>query len=105
LENKEKAMSVDHFEALEAVYEQVIALMPETFDSHEFILKLAQEHQRLYVQALIEYADSDRPFQIAHGQIAKRLRNFPNLVAYVDETASEDIFLQKNSAALWRKVG
>ena len=97
-------MSAGHFEALEAVYEEVIASMPDTFDSHEFILKLAQEHQRLYVQALIEYADSERPFQIAHGQIAKRLRNFYNLVTYIGECNSNDIFLQNNSAALWRKV-
>ena len=97
-------MSLEHFEALEAVYEQVIALMPDTFDSHEFILKLAQEHQRLYVQALIEYADSDRPFQIVHGQNAKRLQNFPNLLTYVGEQNSKDIFLQVDSAAVWRKV-
>jgi hypothetical protein len=97
-------MSADQFEDLEGVYEEVIALMPDTFDSHQFILKLAQEHQRLYVQALIEYAESERPFQIAHGQIAKRLKNFPNLVTYIGETTSEDIFLQKNSAAIWRKV-
>ncbi|WKZ38711.1 MAG: hypothetical protein QY328_10630 [Anaerolineales bacterium] len=97
-------MSAEHFEALEAVYEEVIDSMPDTFDAHEFILKLAQRHQRLYVQALIEYAESERPFQIAHGQIAQRLRNFPNLVAYDGEHNSKDIFLQVNSASLWRKV-
>lgn len=97
-------MPTDHFEALEAVYPQVIVLMHDQFDSHEFILKLAQAHQRLYVQALIEYADSDRPFQIVHGQIAKRLHNFPNLVEYFGEHNSPDIFGQENSAARWRKV-
>ena len=97
-------MSAEHFEALEAVYEEVIESMPDTFDAHEFILKLGQRHQRLYVQALIEYAGSDRPFQIAHGQIAKRLGNFPNLVTYIGEHNSKDIFLQVNSASLWRKV-
>ena len=97
-------MPAEHFEALEAVYEEVIDSMPATFDAHEFILKLAQRHQRLYVQALIEYADSDRPFQIVHGQIAQRLSNFPNLVSYIGERNSKDIFLQLNSASLWRKV-
>jgi hypothetical protein len=97
-------MSASEFEALDAVYEQIIALMPDTFDSHEFILKLAQEHQRLYVRALIEYAESERPFQIAHGQIAMRLHNFPNLVTKIGERNSEDIFQQKNSAAMWQKV-
>jgi hypothetical protein len=101
---KENKMSAHQFEALENAYEEVIGFMPDTFDSHQFILKLAQEHQRLYVQALIEYAESERPFQIVHGQIAQRLRNFPHLVAYIGETTSEDIFLEKNSAAVWRKV-
>ena len=98
-------MSTTEFELLEAVYEQVIALMPNKFDSHEFILKLAQEHQRLYVQALVEYADSERPFQIVHGQIAMRLLKYPTLVARIGEHISKDIFLRENTATLWQKVG
>jgi hypothetical protein len=97
-------MPAEHFEALETVYEEVINSMPVTFDAHEFILKLAQRHQRLYVQALIVYADTDQPFQIVHGQIAQRLGNFPNVVTYIGERNSKDIFLQANSASLWRKV-
>jgi hypothetical protein len=97
-------MSTSEFESLESVYEQVIDRMPNRFDSHEFILKLAQEHQRLYVRALVEYAESDRPFQIVHGQIAMRLLKFPNLVTRVGEHISRDIFLQENSATQWQKV-
>jgi hypothetical protein len=98
-------MSASEFESLEACYEQVIALMPNKFDSHEFILKLAQEHQRLYVQALVEYAESERPFQIVHGQIAMRLIKYPNLVTRVGEHISKDIFLRENTATLWQKTG
>ena len=93
------------FASLEAVYEQVLALMPSKFDSHEFILKLVQEHQRLYVQALIEYADSEKPFQAVHSQIAMRLLKFPNLVTRVGEHISKNIFLQESSATQWQKVG
>ena len=98
-------MTAFGFESLEAVYEQVIALMPDKFDSYEFILKLAQEHQQLYVKALIEYAESERPFQIANAQIAMRLLKYPNLVSRVGEHISKDIFLQESSATLWQKVG
>ena len=98
-------MSATEFESLEDVYPQVIEHMPDKFDSHDFILKLAQEHQRLYVQTLVEYAKSERPFQIAHGQIANRLLKFPNLVTKTGEHNSKDIFLQDNSASLWQKVG
>ena len=92
------------FASLEAVYEKVIALMPSKFDSHEFILKLAQEHQQLYVQALVGYVDSERPFQAVHSQIAMRLLKFPNLITRVGEHISKDIFLQESSATLWQKV-
>jgi hypothetical protein len=98
-------MSADEFKSLEAVYEKVIALMPNKFDSHEFILKLAQEYQQLYVQTLVAYVDSDRPFQAVHGQIAMRLLKFPNLVTRVGEHISKDIFLQESSAIMWQKVG
>jgi hypothetical protein len=98
-------MSENEFKSLEAVYEQVIALMPDKFDSHEFILKLAHEHQQLYVKALIEYADSDRPFQSVHSQIAMRLLKFPDLVARIGEHISKDIFLQESTATLWQKAG
>jgi hypothetical protein len=92
------------FESLEAVYEKVIALLPERFDSHEFIIKLAQEHQQLYVQALIEYAESERPFQIVHSQMSMRLLKFPGLVARVGEHISKDIFLQEATATMWQKI-
>jgi hypothetical protein len=98
-------MSASEFEALETVYEQVVALMPNRFDSHEFILKLAQEYKQLYVKALVEYAENERPFQIVHGQIAMRLLKFPNLVTRVGEHISKDIFLQESTATLWQKVG
>jgi hypothetical protein len=101
---KEKIMSANEFESLESVYEQVIARMPNRFDSHEFIIKLAQEHQRLYVKALVEHTDNEKPFQIVHSQIAMRLLKYPNLISRVGEHISRDIFLQENIATLWQKV-
>lgn len=97
-------MSVSALEKLEEFYAAIIDMMPNEFDSHAFILKLAQTHQKHYVNALAEYANDDRPFQTVHGQIAKRLHNFPHLVQKTGETTSEDIFLQKNSAAAWKKI-
>lgn len=97
-------MSASEFESLESVYEQVIDRMPNRFDSHEFIIKLAQEHQRLYVRALVEHVDNEKPFQIVHSQIAMRLLKYPNLIARVGEHISRDIFLQENIATLWQKV-
>lgn len=91
-------------DALEEKFSEVIAKMDRYFDSHDFILKLAQMHQCLYVAALAAYVDKDYPFQIVHSEIARRLLNHPKLAVKVGEDTSEDIFRQKNSAILWRKV-
>ncbi len=92
-------------DALETVFAEVVAAMgKDEFDSHEFILKLACDHQHLYVNALATYADTDRPFQIVHGEIAKRLLACEGLVTKLGETASEDIFGHVNACAAWRRV-
>jgi hypothetical protein len=78
--------------------------MGDEFNSHQFILWLAQHYQRLYVHTLAVYADTDRPFQIVHGEIARRMLSYPHLATKIGDVVSADIFGQKNSAALWRKV-
>ncbi len=90
---------------LETVFAQVVDILEkDEFDSHEFILRLAHEHQCLYVVALAVYADTDQPFQIVHSEIAKRLLKYPNLVNKTGETVSKDIFGQKNPCARWRRI-
>ena len=101
---KEIAMSERPLDQLEEKFPEILDAMPAEFDSHEFILRLAHEYQGLYVAALAEYADTDRPFQIIHGQIALRLHNFPSLITKVGKYESEDIFHQMNSAAMWQKA-
>jgi hypothetical protein len=97
-------MAETAFDALEHQYPALIAAMPEEFDSHSFILRLAQANQRLYIEALAAYASSDHPFQIVHGMIANRLHKFTELVAKAGERSSVDIFGQSSSAVIWRKV-
>jgi hypothetical protein len=97
-------MTQDEFKSLEAVYEKVIALMPNKFDSHDFVLKLAHEYQQLYVQVLANYVEEEKPFQAVHAQIAMRLLKFPQLVTMVGEHISKDIFLQEKTASVWQKV-
>jgi hypothetical protein len=88
-------------DALETVFPDIVGKMNDYFDSHDFILKLAQTYQRLYVKALATYADTDRPFQIVHGEIARRLSKHPGLVTKVGEHSSEDIFRRRNSSTVW----
>jgi hypothetical protein len=97
-------MSGAVFDALEKEFPETVAQMGGFFDSHEFILKLAQMHQRLYVAALAAYADHDYPFQIVHGEIARRLLGHRELATKVGDSVSEDIFRQRSSATVWRKA-
>ncbi len=97
-------MAETALDALEHQYPALLAAMPEEFDSHAFILRLAQANQRLYIEALAAYAASDHPFMNVHREIARRLNRFPELVARAGERPSVDIFGQSNSAVVWRKV-
>jgi len=99
-------MSANAFEQLEEKYDEIVNLMPDDddFDSHDFILRLAQKHQQLYVQALSEYANNNQPFQTVHAEIAKRLKKREDLVKQFGSRDSTNIFGLKSEAAVWRKV-
>lgn len=86
-------------------YPSVIAALPETFTSHQFILALAWRHQALYVAALCAYRDADQgPFRVVHGILANRLNTFPALVENTGSTVSSpDIFGNPGDAVQWRK--
>lgn len=95
---------MDPFEALEQFFPDIIDRMSNRFNSHKFILELAHQHQRLYVQALYQYADHDSPFKTVHSQLAKALKNrFDHLVSYEGEERSTDIFGHRSDIGVWEK--
>ena len=93
------------FDELERFYPDVIAQMNDEFTSHDFIEKLSQGHQDIYVQVLNDYTKKGQPFQSVHSVIARRLKNsWGHLVEHTGtDTNSENIFGNYNSAAIWRK--
>ena len=97
-------MATDAYEALEEIYPKIVRLMPETFDSHKFILTLAHKYQRLYIQALYEHRNQNRPFHRVHMAIAKRLKKHTDLVEYKGKANSENIFRVRNNVTCWRRV-
>lgn len=90
------------YDQLEAHYPEIIALMPDQFDSHDFILKLAHRYQALYVQALAQY--QNEPFRAVHAELSRRIHNFKDhLVNHLGPTQSENIFRELSEAAAWEK--
>jgi uncharacterized protein (DUF2225 family) len=98
-------MSASIFDKLEEIYPNIIAMMPdEQFNTHEFMLKLVQEYQELYVQALIEYSQNDQPSLMVIGQIAKRLKKRDDLVTYIRSDIIENVFEHNHDFEVWQKA-
>jgi uncharacterized protein (DUF2225 family) len=68
------------------------------------MLKLVQEYQELYVQALFEYSQNDQPSLMVVDQIVKRLTERDDLITYVRSEPIENVFKQKRDFEVWRKV-
>ena len=98
-------MTKETFERLEEIFPRIVNLMPKAdFDSHDFILALAQKYQKLYVQLLYVYKDNNRPFQSVHKEIARRLKKRDDLVEHLGNHSSKNIFGLNNNCAVWHKV-
>jgi len=102
-------MAKHDFGGLFEKYPSIIAQMPEAFDSHEFILRLAHQNQVLYVEALYSYRDSvhrgePTPFRVVHQILAQHLNACPDLVRRAGHTYSNHTFGQREGCAQWKKV-
>ena len=94
------------FRPLFAHYAVVIQEMTVEFTSHEFIARLAQEHQREYIEALAAYRQRQSPFKAVHSILARHLNDFvPELIVQDGPAIDPDIFGDLCSCAKWRKVG
>jgi len=103
-------MTEHDFSQLYEQYPTIIVQMEDTFTSHEFILKLAQQNQTQYVEALYTYRYNEHrgtpaPFRVVHMILAQHLNSLPALVVKIrDDAKSTDIFGRKNECAEWRKL-
>jgi hypothetical protein len=97
------------FSALFDQYPAVIAQMQKIFTSHQFILRLAQQHQVLYIEALHSYRTSlhrgkPAPFRTVHQILAQHLRAYPEVVKLMGNVPSVNIFGQAGDCAQWKKL-
>ena len=103
-------MTEHDFSLLYEQYPTIIEQMEDTFTSHEFILKLAQQNQTQYVEALYTYRDNEHrgtpaPFRVVHMILAQHLSSLTSLIEKLpNDSTSKDIFRRDNKCAVWRKV-
>jgi hypothetical protein len=101
-------MSNDPIEVdtLEAHYEETIKVMDVRFTSHQFLLRLAHDHQRDYVAGLAAYAEGGKPFRDLHHALILRLRKRQGkeVTLRKESYPSQDIFGTPSHSGLWRKL-
>ena len=97
-------MGKHDFAALFEQYPRIIGQMETRFTAHRFILELARQNQKLYVEALYAYRD-DAPFQAVHNQLARLLNRSPLVERDGDELHSQDIFGVPQGCSRWRRRG
>jgi len=87
---------------LKPFYAEILDMMPDEFDSHQFILKLAQKHQPEYVTALYAYrnAKDKAPFREVHRQISDSSHEYADAIK---PRTSPDIFRVNQANSAWRK--
>lgn len=91
------------FGALFEKYPDVIEQMLETFTSHQFIQRLAQQNQALYIKALYAYRNTPAPFRTVHAILARHLHGYRERVTNLGDVESENIFGQATECAEWQK--
>ncbi len=90
-------------DTVEDLVRATIPQMPASFDTHQLIIKLAQNNQRSYIEAL-QRVNGDTPFQTLHSMIGKAvLKLAPQFNLKNEASSSPDIFGQKNSCVLWSR--
>ena len=87
-------------------FEGVLASMEIRFTSHQFILRLAHDHQREYVAGLAAFADGGSPFKDLHHALVKRLKKLEgkSVTLRKESYPSQDIFGTPSHSGLWKKA-
>ena len=98
-------MRQELFAIIKESYLETIEDLPKEFDTHDFIRKLIQKNQGGYIDLLIYYRNHPTPFMTLHGNLARMLADFPEVIQKSPEKViSRDIFGNLNKCTLWQKI-
>jgi len=95
-------MAIYDFSNLESKFPEIVKKMPDPFDSHQFLLELAQQNQSEYVSALYAYKEyvlkeNPSPFHGVHKALIQKDARHTELVRLIrDDKPSKDVFGNSN---------
>lgn len=84
-------------------YPQLIAELPEEFDSRDLIALIIERYKHLYEATKSEYPEAKRGEPSFHGQLALGLTEFPDLVEQVGTRKSKTKKGTISETTVWRK--
>lgn len=94
----------------DAMLETAIDVMPQNFDSHDVIIRLARDNQAPYIRALHAKVEAgvSVPFQALHASFGKRIKLICDARGYHftpdEQNQSNDIFGRYSHCAAYKKL-
>lgn len=100
------ATDPNEVDVLENCFEAVLGAMDVRFTTHQFLLRLAHDHQREYVAGLAAFAAGGMPFKALHHAVFKRLKKLEGktITLRKESYPSQDIFGTPSHSGLWKKL-
>lgn len=82
-------------------YQVVVDLMPDQFDSHDFIRKFMKQYTVKYAEVLLKFQN----VQTSHGHIALNLKSHSKELGIMSNgrTNSMNVFNEVSECELWMK--
>ncbi len=86
------------------LFESIIDVMPEEFDSHDFIFEMMRHYPRQYTNALYECRRSKDPIHTLHAMIGRKLLSFQGRIRKINRKTSRNPRGLPSSNQYWRKI-
>jgi hypothetical protein len=86
------------------VFESIIDVMPENFDSHDFIFEMMRHYPREYTNALYQYRRSKDPINTLHSMIGRKLLSFETKIKKSKKKTSKNPRGLPSTNQYWRKI-
>ena len=86
------------------VFETILDIMEDQFDSHDFIFEMMRRFPREYTKALYECRRSKDPIQTLHQKIGRKLLEFRPRIRKTHRKSSRNVRGLHSANQYWQKA-